>query len=230
MQVESFSGDDFANTPVFEITSNDGLSPQTWGIAALGNAGGSPDNSNMQELPSIPPTLLAAATSTSSSPASASSSSFSSSSSSSLSASSTTSSLSSLQSPTSSPTTSPPPSRPSTSSNSNDKTTLTPATKAGISIGSILSFLAITLILLLARLLWSRRQRQRAQLQKEEGHGGSSDSAQDPQYGSMHTKNQMVEIGEGKISRHEIDGEAMPFEMQGRSRAELFGETGALER
>ena len=38
------------------------------------------------------------------------------------------------------------------------------------------------------------------------------------------------EAGEGRIVMYEIDGEGMPNELHGRSRAELSGDTGALER
>ncbi|KAL8832399.1 MAG: hypothetical protein Q9170_004900 [Blastenia crenularia] len=199
MQVESFSGDDFANTPhVFSLTSDDSSQPNTWGIGALGEAGGSPNPSHIQELPAIPSTVLAATTSELPSAASSSLS-------------------SSLESPTPIATTPPPPPRPSNSSNSNQKTTLTSAVKAGISIGSIFSFLAIVLIFLLARLLWSRRRRQHA-------------GPQDPQSRFVFTENRMAGTGERRTSRYEMGGEGMPNELQGRPRAELSGEMGGLAR
>ncbi|KAI4137674.1 MAG: hypothetical protein L6R39_007158, partial [Caloplaca ligustica] len=68
--------------------------------------------------------------------------------------------------------------------------------------------------------------RQRAKPQKGESYGANAGGPQDPQYTSMPTE----EVGEGRVSRYEIDGEGMPNELQGTPRAELFGETGALER
>ena len=35
MQVEDFAGDDTANTPTFDITSNDAVQRQTWGLSAI---------------------------------------------------------------------------------------------------------------------------------------------------------------------------------------------------
>ena len=58
------------------------------------------------------------------------------------------------------------------------------------------------------------------------GYGGSSGGPQDLQY----TNNGFAEMGEEHVSRYEVDGEGMPNELQGRSRAELNGDTGALER
>ena len=48
----------------------------------------------------------------------------------------------------------------------------------------------------------------------------------------MHESGQMIvaEAGDGGISRWEVHGKSMPAELQGRARAEVLGETGALER
>ena len=80
--------------------------------------------------------------------------------------------------------------------------------------------------------MWSRRQQQqRAKSQEEESHGGNAASGpQGPQHSSMYEKDHMAEIGQGSVSRYEVDGEGIPNELQGRPRAELSGETGALER
>ncbi|KAI4212550.1 MAG: hypothetical protein LQ351_004802 [Letrouitia transgressa] len=40
MQIEDFSGDDYANTPTFGLTSNDAVQPRTWGLSALRLLGG----------------------------------------------------------------------------------------------------------------------------------------------------------------------------------------------
>lgn len=71
-------------------------------------------------------------------------------------------------------------------------------------------------------LWWSRRQRQRQRTQPQiKEHYGAS---------SVHTQDRIEEAGEGRIVMYEIDGEEMPNELHGRSRAELSGDTGALER
>ena len=40
----------------------------------------------------------------------------------------------------------------------------------------------------------------------------------------------VAEIEERETSRCELDGEGIPNELQGRPKAELLGDTGALER
>ncbi len=41
-------------------------------------------------------------------------------------------------------------------------------------------------------------------------------------------KRKIAELEEGKISTYELNGESMPNELQGRPKAELIGDTGAL--
>ena len=70
--------------------------------------------------------------------------------------------------------------------------------------------------------MWSRQQ---AKPQEEIYHG-----PQDPQYRSMYRNQQLEEIGEGRVSRYEIDGEATSHELHGMPTAEFRVETGALQR
>ena len=65
MQVENFDGDDFADTPTFNIVSKDGIEPKTWGLDVLSEAGGSPSPSVVQKLSAVPSTLLMITASTS---------------------------------------------------------------------------------------------------------------------------------------------------------------------
>ena len=46
----------------------------------------------------------------------------------------------------------------------------------------------------------------------------------------MYRNQQLEEIGEGRVSRYEIDGEATSHELHGMPTAEFFVETGALQR
>ena len=82
--------------------------------------------------------------------------------------------------------------------------------------------------------MWSRRrqqQQQRTKPQEDESYGGNvAGGPQGPQHSSMYEKDHIAEIGQGSVSRYEVDGEGIPNELQGRPRAELLGETGALER
>lgn len=72
----------------------------------------------------------------------------------------------------------------------------------------------MALLLLLAWYLLSRqRQRQGAESQEK----------------VQEDKQRAAEIEERKISKYEVDGESMPIELQGMPRAELIGDTGALE-
>ncbi|KAL2056352.1 hypothetical protein ABVK25_003375 [Lepraria finkii] len=79
MQLEDFSGDDFANTPTFDITSNDAVAPQTWGLSAtsLLDRGSNPTTIASSSSTGVSSTVVATALSSSSSlsPASFSSSS-----------------------------------------------------------------------------------------------------------------------------------------------------------
>lgn len=237
MQVEDFAGDDFKNTPTFGITSNDGVEPTTWGLDALGKAGGSPEPSAIQQLESIPASVLAAATSTpSNSPSSSLAPSASSSSPASSAFHTTISPSTSLSSHITAPATQSTPSLPQSTSSQDltdhNKTTLTPAVKAGISIGSIPAFLALILVLLLARFMWSRQRRQqRARVQAEESYNRRIEGPQDLLMSSMYQEEQQVtESGGGRMGRSELDAEGMPHELQGRPRAELFCETGAMQK
>ena len=75
----------------------------------------------------------------------------------------------------------------------------------------------MALLLLQAWYLRSRqrqRQRQRAKSQVK----------------VQEKKQRAAEIEERNISRYEVDGESMRNELQGRPRAELLGDLGALER
>ena len=64
MQLEDLSGDDFANTPTFDLTSNDAVEPQTWGLFAPSSFSGATTSCAItsSSAATIPPWWAAATT------------------------------------------------------------------------------------------------------------------------------------------------------------------------
>ncbi|KAL8728828.1 MAG: hypothetical protein Q9166_005145 [cf. Caloplaca sp. 2 TL-2023] len=134
MQLENSAEDDFTNTPTFDLTSDDAVEPQTWGIQALSLlGGGSSASATVSMTKTSSPTT--ATTTTSASPSLPSS----------------TIPNATNSSPTTaafSPTT---PAAPSVSPAQSPSASLSNGTKAGISIGCIFCTLALIIVVLLFR-------------------------------------------------------------------------------
>lgn len=138
MQLENLAGDNYANTPTFEITSNDAVAPHTWGLSALSLLGGDAALTAMASTSSSPssPGPFSTPVATTSSPTSSSS----------LASQVPSTAAPSITNEATPRASTPPPSQ-----------TLSTAAKAGIGIGSYFGGLALLIAVLLFRVARSRR-------------------------------------------------------------------------